>query len=210
MGRNTALVPDMDGQINDERNKIVILLLGVKSNHPFGLFAPQFLKIGEWLEKMNVQFNGQNGESRPKGFLGQTGWERKDEKGAREFTFISYWRSIEDVHAFAHSLLHREAWQWWEKTLKQNDYLGINHEVFEADAKHWETVYANFQPTGLGATTYLRKRDKLEGGVVEDEWIMPLVDARRGKLAKSSARLGRYPTKYDEDRPDTDAYAREY
>jgi heme-degrading monooxygenase HmoA len=203
LGRRSAFVPDENGQITDERQKVVILLLGAKSNHPFGIFAPRFIKLGDWLSKMNSGFD----TDPPEGFLGSTGWERKDENGAREFNFISYWRSIEDLHEYAHGPLHREAWMWWEKTLKLNNSSGINHEIFEANPGQWENVYVNFQPTGLGATTVLRKGDKLEGGVVDDEWIIPLVDVRRGKLAKSSARLGRDPIKYDANRPNADAYA---
>lgn len=60
--------------------------------------------------------------------------------------FLSYWRSIEDLHAFAHAPLHREAWTWWEKTIKAHGFIGVNHEIYEADRGHWENVYVNFQP----------------------------------------------------------------
>ena len=43
--------------------------------------------------------------------------------------------------------------------------------------------------------------------MIDDEWIIPLVDASKGKLAKSSARLGRDPIKYDADRPNAAAYS---
>lgn len=138
--------------------------------------------------------------------LGQTGWQRKDERGAMEFVFISYWRTIEDLHAFAHGPVHRPAWLWWEKTIKQHDMVGINHEIYEADKGHWENMYVNFQPTGLGATTFLRRGDKLEGGEVSDEWISPLVDASRGKLRSSSGRLEMEPTRFDRNRPDANVY----
>lgn len=124
-----------------------------------------------------------------------------------EVTLISYWRSIEDLHNFAHSPLHREAWMWWEKTLKQHNFLGINHEIFEAPAGHWENVYLNFQPTGFGATTYLKKGGKFEGGVLADEYVSPLVDARRGKLSRSSARIGIEEIEGDKDRPSAELYA---
>lgn len=139
--------------------------------------------------------------------LGQTSWTRKDERGAMEFVFISYWRSIEDLHAYAHGPLHRQAWVWWEKTLKQHDFLGINHEIYEAEKGHWENVYVNFQPTGLGATTYLRRGDgSVEDGKVGDEWISPLVQANKGPLRSSTGRLGRSATKYDADRPNEGVY----
>lgn len=204
LGRASTIVPDQEGTIDsDKRQQVVILLLGAKTNHAFGIFGGQFNQVFNWLKKMNNQFDSENA---PEGFLGQTSYNRKDERGALEFSIISYWRSIEDLHAYAHSPLHREAWLWWEKTLKQNDCVGINHEIFEAPAGHWENIYANFQPTGLGSISVLRKGDKLEGGVIDDEWITPLVDIRKGKLSKSSARLGRDPTKYDVDRPSGEMY----
>jgi len=53
----------------------------------------------------------------------------------------------------------------------------------------------------------LRRGGKtLEGGVVSDEWISPLVDARRGVLAKSSGRLGREVSQYDANRVAKELY----
>jgi hypothetical protein len=124
--------------------------------------------------------------------LGQTSWASKDRSSCPELLNISYWRDLASVHAYAHSTLHREAWDYWNRTVKAHDFLGIHHEVYEADASHWENVYANFQPTGLGATSYLRRADgKVEAGQVSDEWVSPLLPANRGKLSTMSGRLGR-------------------
>lgn len=60
------------------------------------------------------------------------------------------------------------------------------HEVFEAPAGMWESVYLNTQPTMMGATKILR-RDGKEG---EKEWISPLVDASGGELRSSHGRRG--------------------
>ncbi len=226
--RFSAVVPNADGRIRGAgQEKVVILLLGAKSNHPFGFFAPEFLKTFKWMAEMNAEFDKQDGPNGckfppltldhrkkrqgltkcfPQTVLGQTGWQRKDERGAMEFVFISYWRGIDDLHAFAHGPVHRPAWLWWEKTIKQHDMIGINHEIYEADKGHWENMYVNFQPTGLGATTFLRRGDKLEGGEVSDEWISPLVDASRGRLKSSSGRLGVAPTRFDRNRPDANVY----
>ena len=203
-GRVTALVPNEDGQITGaSAQKVAVLLLGAKSNHPLGFFAPEFGEVGVHLNRMNKYFDSPES---PAGFLGQTSYTRNDERGAIETTFVSYWRSIEDLHAFAHTGLHRDTWLWWEKNLKRMDAVGINHEIFLAEPGAWENVYVNFQPTMLGATTYLKKGDKLVGGNVADEWIHPLVDARRGKLAKSSGRLGWNPTQHDAIRPAAEEY----
>lgn len=48
----------------------------------------------------------------------------------------------------------------------------------------------NCEPTGLGATSYLKKGDKLVNGVVAEKWISPLVNARKGKLRTMMGRMG--------------------
>ena len=49
-GRTTALVPDEDGNIaTSGSEKIAVLHLGAKSNHPFGYLAPQFAGVGDWV-----------------------------------------------------------------------------------------------------------------------------------------------------------------
>ena len=140
-GKSTAVVPDQNGHIAapaDHHEKIAVCLLGAKSNHPFGLLAPEFLNMYKWLEEMNDNFDTQ--DKVPDGFLGQTNWQRKDERGVVEVMFLSYWRSIEDLHAFAHAPLHRDAWMWFEKTIKAHGYMGVNHEIYEADRGHWVSV----------------------------------------------------------------------
>lgn len=195
-GRVTALPPSNTGNPSPSSRKIAILHLGAKSNHPYGFFQPQLTRMNVWLEKMNQEFN----ENKHTGFLGQTMFTRKDERGAVELINISYWDGVEALWEFAHSGTHREAWMWWEKHLKENGAIGINHEIYEAPEGGWENVYLNFQPTLQGATTYLRKGNELVGGNVGEEWVRPLVDARKGVLAKSSGRFGRGETKFDAGR----------
>lgn len=57
--RTTAVVPDMDGNlVAPGSQKVAIILLGAKSNHPFGVLAPEFLKTFKWLAEMNASFDG--------------------------------------------------------------------------------------------------------------------------------------------------------
>ena len=202
-GRTTALLLNEDGELDEKSGKkVAVLHLGAKSNHPFGLFAPQFGEVGKWLGMMNAEMDS----GKVKGFLGQTTFNRRDQRGVPELCLISYWESVEDLWAFAHSETHRDCWQWWEKTIKQNDCVAINHEIFEADARHWENVYVNFQPTLQGATTVVRKGKTFEQGVISTEWVSPLVDAKRGKLARSSGRLGREVSMFDANRVAKEIY----
>lgn len=190
--RVSPQIPDQDGNFHRESSeeKVVVFMLGAKANHPLGILAPNLKILGEYADKMFSELD----KTRPdNGYYGSSVWTSQDKNGATEFLYLSYWRSTEDIHQFAYSPLHRGAWDWWNKTVEQNDHIGINHEIFEVDRKHWEGVYINFQPTLLGATTYLRKGDKTIGGTVDDQWISPLIDARRGKLRSSAGRLGRDP-----------------
>lgn len=190
--RVSPQIPDEDGNFHEEssKEKVVVFMLGAKSNNPLGIFAPRFKEMGDFLNNMIRALEKNSVEN---GFYGGSSWTNQDKNGATEFLFLSYWRTTEDVHNFAYQPVHREAWDWWNATIAQNNHIGINHEIFEVDRHHWEGVYVNFQPTLLGATTYLRKGDKMVGGTVEDQWISPLIDARRGKLRTSAGRLGRDP-----------------
>ncbi|TAQ85125.1 hypothetical protein B7494_g6542 [Chlorociboria aeruginascens] len=168
--KTTAQVMSKDGTYaGPGKEKIAVLLLGAKSNHPLGVFAPDYNIVGDYLQKMTDEL--ESDPTQDTGFLGQTGFIHQDANGANELLFLSYWRTLEDVHRYAHGPTHLEAWKWWEKTLKKHDYIGFMHEVYEADRGSWETVYINFQPTDLGATTYLKKDGKLQGGKVGSEWM---------------------------------------
>lgn len=191
--RVSPQIPDQDGNFHDDSSneKVVVFMLGAKSNHPLGIFAPNFKETGDFLNNMTKALEQNSVEN---GFYGGSTWSSQDKNGANEFLFLSYWRSTEDIHNFAYQPVHRAAWDWWNASSDGKlDHIGINHEIFEVDRHHWEGVYINFQPTLLGATTYLRKGDKMVGGRVDDQWISPLIDARRGKLRTSAGRLGRDP-----------------
>ena len=191
--RTSPQIPDSDGNFNPTASseKVVVFLLGAKANHPLGLFSPHFGRVGDYLTEMIKDLeNSENAHDN--GFLGGSNWTNQDKNGATEFLFLSYWRSTDAVHKYAYGSTHRKAWDWWNAQAGKNvEHIGINHEIFEVDRHHWEAVYLNFQPTLLGATTYLKKGDKMIGGTVDDAWMSPLIDARRGKLRTSAGRLGR-------------------
>ena len=69
---------------------------------------------------------------------------------SNESMTVSYWRSVDQLHDYAQGPLHREAWNWWNKTVKQHPYLSISHEIFSVPKGNWETIYANYHPTNMG------------------------------------------------------------
>jgi hypothetical protein len=54
--KSTAQVMDRNGNFpGPGKEKIAVLLLGAKSNHPLGVFAPDFGTVGNFLQKMTKE-----------------------------------------------------------------------------------------------------------------------------------------------------------
>lgn len=57
--RSTAQPMDLDGNFSGPgKQKIAIMLLGTKSNHPLGVFEPRFKTVGTFFRKMTDELNG--------------------------------------------------------------------------------------------------------------------------------------------------------
>jgi heme-degrading monooxygenase HmoA len=69
---------------------------------------------------------------------------------ANGFMTCCYFRSVEDIHRFAHSPIHREAWDWWNSIIESHPHLSIMHEVYSAPKKNWENIFINYHLTGIG------------------------------------------------------------
>lgn len=67
-----------------------------------------------------------------------------------KIVYVSYWRSLEDLHRFNLSPFHMEIRRWWNGNLKNMPHLGIFHETYSVEPHQWETIYENFHPMGLG------------------------------------------------------------
>jgi hypothetical protein len=66
---------------------------------------------------------------------------------------IQYWRSFEHLEAYARApgRQHLPAWQWFNGKLGSNGDIGIWHETYLIEPGHYESVYNNMPPFGLGA-----------------------------------------------------------
>ena len=63
--------------------------------------------------------------------------------------WISYWKSVDHLHAFAQGDVHRAGWDWWNGN-KKYPHIGIQHEMYYAPRGHWENIAYNFRPFGFG------------------------------------------------------------
>ncbi len=72
--------------------------------------------------------------------------------GPRTPMVVQYWRSFEQLEAYARSRdnAHWPAWVAFNKRIGSNGEVGIWHETYLIPAGSYECVYNNMPPTGLG------------------------------------------------------------
>ncbi|KAI9691282.1 MAG: hypothetical protein M1820_009813 [Bogoriella megaspora] len=181
----SAQLPDAHGNFGSKpaSQPLVVFLLGARINHPLGMLAPGVKQLSEYGESMYAQLGPKSSEY---GLLGQSFLTNNVSTSKNEFMALMYWRSVEDLHAYAHGPLHREAWDWWNKTQKQWPHIAIYHETYAVPAGAYETIYAHSKPTGLAAAVIEVEREK-----GKKEWVTPVVDCRKGVLKTSAGRMAR-------------------
>lgn len=66
---------------------------------------------------------------------------------------VQYWRSFEQLHAYAHArdAAHLPAWAEFNRRIGGNGVVGIWHETYRVTPGQYETIYANMPRFGLGA-----------------------------------------------------------
>jgi hypothetical protein len=67
-------------------------------------------------------------------------------------TIVQYWRSFEQLEAFARDRddPHLEAWRKYWRRVGRTDRTGIWHETYLVKSGHYEAIYGNMPPHGLG------------------------------------------------------------
>lgn len=187
MQNHSAQIPDDEGKFGPEpANKpVTVLLIGARCNHPLGMLAPGYKEMGAHFEGMAQDLDDQ---AEKFGFLGMTSWLNASVRStSNQIQWVCYFRSYEGLHEFAHSQIHRNAWDWWYGNVKKHPHLSIYHEVYDVPEGHWETIYNQSHPTGLGTTTH-KVFDQETGAEI---YASPIVDASKGKLKTSSGRMNR-------------------
>ncbi|MET1014857.1 MAG: DUF4188 domain-containing protein, partial [Paenisporosarcina sp.] len=70
--------------------------------------------------------------------------------GLRTTLMIQYWRSTDELLAYAKNEKHLTAWKNFNKKVGNNDAVGIYHETYELKPESYESVYGNMPLYGLG------------------------------------------------------------
>ncbi|KAL6721911.1 hypothetical protein ACLMJK_001016 [Lecanora helva] len=182
----TAPIPNEDGTqlVKAGEREVVCFLVGSNCNHPMGVFSPGFKVIAKYFSDMWVEAD----TNREKwGFLGKsTITTMPTPGGGSALITISYWRSIDHLHAFAASPLHKAGWEWFGQITKKWPHIGILHETFEAKERGWENVYKNSWPVGMGQAQHLVR----ESPDAEPRWVNSLMPAKGGRWKTMRNRMG--------------------
>jgi hypothetical protein len=69
----------------------------------------------------------------------------------RTLMTVQYWRSFEQLHAYAHARdkEHLPAWAAFNRKVGGNGSVGVFHETYAVKAGHFECVYVNTPRMGL-------------------------------------------------------------
>ena len=78
-----------------------------------------------------------------------------DDEAGNAIITLSYWKSMQHLHEFAQSPVHRSGWEWFDRTTKTHPHLSMMHEVYALPKGHWENIYTNFTPFGMGEGSLL-------------------------------------------------------
>ena len=155
-GRATVQIPSAeDGTYGSDQSAhpMVVFHFGVRFNHPLGLCSPGAREIGEHFRKC-VESVQENAEKF--GLLGVTDWRGNEtgpdgeEKTNCTMLQVYYFRNAAGLHSFAHSEIHRAAWDWAVRAA--HPHIGFFHETFcvPHGVGAYETIYVNMPPTMLG------------------------------------------------------------
>ncbi|HEY9666440.1 MAG TPA: DUF4188 domain-containing protein [Coleofasciculaceae cyanobacterium] len=122
----------------------VVFLIGMRINRffAFSKWLPVARAMGPMLRTLY--------QNPDKGFLGgQTffSW--------RGIAMVQYWRSFEDLEAFARNPddPHREAWRRFNQAVGDDGSVGIWHETYLIQPGSYEAIYGNMPVFGLASAT---------------------------------------------------------
>jgi len=123
----------------DNDKDLVVFLIGMRINKRWAIhrWVPVFLAMPGMITELY-----RNKEQL--GFLSTESYF-----GLRTTVMIQYWKTADDVLAYAKKEKHLKAWQSFNQKLKGNDAVAVYHEMYQVKAGQYEAVYANMPKYGL-------------------------------------------------------------
>jgi hypothetical protein len=118
----------------------VVFLIGMRINRL--LLVHKWMPVAAAMPRMLAELN----KNKDLGLLHAQGF-----LGGRTVMILQYWRSFEQLHAYAHARdkEHLPAWAEFNRKVGGNGSVGIFHETYSVKAGQYESVYANMPVFGL-------------------------------------------------------------
>ncbi|MCJ1388490.1 hypothetical protein MMC18_001337 [Xylographa bjoerkii] len=192
-GRMTAITPLNNGSVsrNTSDHEIVLFIVTSRSSHALGRFAPGYIAAGDYFQAM-LEEAGRNHEKW--GYLGKTSCLiATDDDASNTLVWLTYWKDVDHLHAFARGDFHQAGWDWYNSITKKYPYIGVGHEMYSVPEGHWENIYCNLRPFGMGQTRYFDYSKELLAGQDEDSrFVSPLITAKGATWKSMISRMGRF------------------
>jgi len=123
----------------ENEQDIVVFLIGMRINKRLAIWKwwPVFTAMPAMIKELYEQ-------QEELGFLSMESYF-----GLRTTVMIQYWRSADELLAYAKGEKHLTAWKNFNQKVGDNDAVGIYHETYEIKKGSYETLYGNMPLYGL-------------------------------------------------------------
>lgn len=124
----------------------VLFLIGMRVNRPWKIW--KWWPVATAMPRMLAELAAQPA----RGLL-----HARNHFGLRTAMVVQYWRSFEDLEAYSRDrdAAHLPARRAFNKAIASNGDVGIWHETYLVKPGHYENIYNNMPPFGLGAAATL-------------------------------------------------------
>jgi len=130
--------------------ELAVFLIGMRVNQPWrpDLWMPVAAAMPRMLRELyTAKAAAARGDGPDLGFL-----EARTLVGAGGPTLVQYWRSTDDIYAYANAPdhAHRPAWtEFYRRSRRATGAVGIWHETYAVPPGGHESLYLAMPPTGL-------------------------------------------------------------
>ncbi|MEO6996644.1 MAG: DUF4188 domain-containing protein [Terracoccus sp.] len=139
-------------QTHDHDGDLAVFLIGLRVGRPWrpDLWIPTVAAMAPMISELYAaKAAAERGAGPHPGFL-----SHRTLVGLGGPTLVQYWRSADDIYAYAHdpSRAHRPAWlEFYRRGRGSAGAVGIWHETYAIAAGAAESLYLDMPTTGLGA-----------------------------------------------------------
>ena len=139
---------------HEHGGELAVFLIGMRINkiHRPDAWLPALSAMPAMLAELYA--NAARAEAGTEEWLGF--YDARTLAGVRGPTVVQYWRSVEDIYAYAgaESMAHRPAWKaFYARARGAKGAVGVWHETFAVPAGGHESLYVDMPAYGLARAT---------------------------------------------------------